>query len=112
MCRSGAEQKRRRLAEVEIRESTERAFEAYGEQLELVPRFTYLGRVMTAGDDDWPAVAGNLKRRGGAGGDYRGYCEGRERHHGSRGPFSRRWCSKYCCSGLRRGWSLQIWSGR
>ena len=62
MCRSGAERKRRRLAEAEIREITERDFEAYGEQLELVPRFTYLGRVMTAGDDDWPSVAGNLKK--------------------------------------------------
>ena len=47
---------------MEIRESTERAFEAYGEQLESVPRFTYLGRVMTAGDDDWLAVAGNLQK--------------------------------------------------
>ena len=62
MCRSGVERKRRRLAEAEIRESTERALEAYGEQLESVPRFTYLGRVMTAGDDDWPAVAGNLAK--------------------------------------------------
>ena len=62
MCRSGAERKRRRLTEAEIRESTEMAFEAYGEQLQLVPRFTYLGRVMTAGDEDWPAVAGNIKK--------------------------------------------------
>ena len=38
------------------------AFEAYGEQLESVPRFTYLGRVMTAGDDKWPTVAGNLAK--------------------------------------------------
>ena len=30
MCWSGTERKRRRLAEVEIRKSTERAFEAYG----------------------------------------------------------------------------------
>ena len=29
---------------------------------ESVDSFTYLGRVMTAGDDDWPAVAGNLKK--------------------------------------------------
>ena len=36
------------------------AFEAYGKQLEVVPSFKYLGRIMTAGDDDWPAVAGNL----------------------------------------------------
>ena len=33
MCRSGAERKRRRLAETEVRESTEMAFEVYGEQL-------------------------------------------------------------------------------
>ena len=62
MCRSGADKKRRRDTEAEIRESAERAFEAYGGQLESVSRFTYLGRVMTAGDDDWPAVAGNLKK--------------------------------------------------
>ena len=32
------------------------------QQIKLVPRFTYLGRVMTVGDDDWPAVAGNLAK--------------------------------------------------
>ena len=60
MGRSGAERKRRRLAETEIRESTEMAFEAYGKQLKTVSIFKYLGRIITAGDDDWPAVAGNL----------------------------------------------------
>ena len=60
MCRSGAEQKRRRMAETELRESTERAFEAYGRPIEAVHSFKYLGRIMTVGDDDWPAVAGNL----------------------------------------------------
>ena len=52
----------RSRTEAEIREIMERAFEAYGEQLESVPRFTYLGRVMTVGDDDSPAVAGNLAK--------------------------------------------------
>ena len=60
MCRSGAEMKRRRLAETEIQEITEIAFEVYGKQLNTVPSFKYLGRILTAGDDDWPAVAGNL----------------------------------------------------
>ena len=60
MCRSGAEQKRRRMAEIELGESTEMAFEAYGKQLKAVSSFKYLGQIMTAGDDDWPAVAGNL----------------------------------------------------
>ena len=60
MCRSGAERKRRRLAETKIRESTEMSFEVYGEQLKTVTSFKYLGRILTAGDDDCPAVAGNL----------------------------------------------------
>ena len=62
MCKSGAERKPRRLSEEEIRESTEMAFEVYGKQIKSVPRFTYLGRVMTVGDDDWPAGAGNLAK--------------------------------------------------
>ena len=36
------------------------AFEVYGEQLKTVPSFKYLGRILTAGYDDWPAVAENL----------------------------------------------------
>ena len=49
-CQKGAEQKRRRMAEAELRDSTERAFEAYGKPLETVSTFKYLGRVMTVGD--------------------------------------------------------------
>ena len=33
---------------------------AYGNPIETVTNFKYLGQVMTAGDDDWPAVSGNL----------------------------------------------------
>ena len=62
MCRSGAERKRHRLAEAEIRDSTEMAFEVYGQQIQLVPRFKYLGRVLTEGDDDCPELAGNLAK--------------------------------------------------
>ena len=42
------------------REISERAFKAYGEPLENVTEFRYLERVLTAGDDDWLAVVGNL----------------------------------------------------
>ena len=52
----------RRLAEAELRDSTERSFEAYGEPLENMMAFKYLGKVMTAGDGDWPAVVGNLRK--------------------------------------------------
>ena len=40
----------------------ERAFHAYGQPMEAVSEFRYLGRVLTATDDDWPAVAGNIKK--------------------------------------------------
>ena len=59
-CARGAERKRRRLAEAEKRESLERFFEAYGEPIQNVSTFRYLGRVLTARDDDWLAVVGNL----------------------------------------------------
>ena len=61
-CSRGAERKRWRLAEEELRDITERAFEAYGAPLENVTAFKYLGWAMTAGDDYWPAVVGNLQR--------------------------------------------------
>ena len=61
MCQgSGAERERRRLAEEELRESTERYFEASGAPLGNVTAFKYLGQVMTAGCYDYPVVASNL----------------------------------------------------
>ena len=51
-CARGADRKRQQIAEAETRESSERAFEAYGEPLEKVKTFRYLGRVLTAGDND------------------------------------------------------------
>ena len=36
------------------------AFEVYRKQLKTAPSFKYLGRILTAGDDDWPAVVGKL----------------------------------------------------
>ena len=59
-CKKGAEQKRQRMAEADTQESTERAFGAYGEPINNVTEFKYLGRVLRAGDDEWPAVVGNL----------------------------------------------------
>ena len=50
--RVGADKKRQQLAEAEVRDSTEMAFEVYREQIQTVPRFKYLGRILTEGDDD------------------------------------------------------------
>ena len=46
--------------ETEIRESTEMDFEVYGEKLKTVPSFKYQGIILTEGENDWPAVAGNI----------------------------------------------------
>ena len=61
-CSKGAEKKRQWLAETETRENLERAFKAYGESMKAVSEFRYLGRLLTATDVDWPAVAGNVKK--------------------------------------------------
>ena len=58
-CTRGVELNRRRLVEVDLRESSERGFEAYGEPLENVTVFRYLGQVLTAGYIEWLAVLGN-----------------------------------------------------
>ena len=50
--KKGAERKRQRLAGAEMWESTYQAFEPYREPIKNVLAFTYLGRVLTAGDDD------------------------------------------------------------
>ena len=61
-CQKGAERKRRRLTETETRKNTERAFHAYGKPTAAVSEFRYLRRLLTATDDDWPAVAGNIRK--------------------------------------------------
>ena len=59
-CKKGAERKRRRLAETQMQENSEWAFHAYGKPMEAVSEFRCLGRLLTATDDDWPAVAGKI----------------------------------------------------
>ena len=61
-CKKGAERKRRRLTETETQENSERAFHAYRKLMEAVSEFRYLGRLLTATDDDWPEVAGNIRK--------------------------------------------------
>ena len=45
-----------------MRENSERAFEAYGAPINRVSEFKYLGRILTAADDDWPEMVGNLRK--------------------------------------------------
>ena len=61
-CIRVKERKRRWLEEEEVRENLERDFQDYGEPLENTTAFRYMGMFMTAVDDDWPAVVGNLHK--------------------------------------------------
>ena len=61
-CKKGAERKRRQLAEKDTRENSERAFHAYRKPMEAVSEFRYLWRLLTATDDDWLAVAVNIRK--------------------------------------------------
>ena len=45
-----------------MRKNTERAFHAYGKPMAAVSEFCYLGQMITATDDDWSEVAGNLRK--------------------------------------------------
>ena len=61
-CSKGVERKRQQQAETETRENLERAFSAYGQPMETVAECRYLGLLLTTTDNNWPAVAGNIKK--------------------------------------------------
>ena len=86
-----------------MRDSTERALEAYRKPLETVATFKYIGRVMTAGDDDWTAVAGNLVKARKRWGRLSRILsrEGADKRVSK--CFLRRWYRRSCCSGRRPG---------
>ena len=42
--------------------TSEKAFHAYGTKMRAVTEFRYLGRVLTDTDDEWLAVAGNIRK--------------------------------------------------
>ena len=42
--------------------TSEKAFHAYRTKMRAVTEFKYLGRVLKNTDDDWPEVAGNIRK--------------------------------------------------
>ena len=60
MCSRGDERRQNRQWEEEARRRNVVAFQDYGRPLVSVSEFNYLGRMLTALDDNWPAVVGNL----------------------------------------------------
>ena len=50
------------MAKEEIQGSAERDFQAYIIPLKMVTSLKYLGRFLTAADNNWPAVVGNLHK--------------------------------------------------
>ena len=60
--KKGAERNLRCLAEEEERAVPSREFRSYGRPIEMVTSFRYLGRVILAADNDWPALVQNLAK--------------------------------------------------
>ena len=60
--KKGADRKQWRTVAAEVETTSEKAFHAYGNKMQVVTDFGYLGRVMTNTDDNWPAMAGNLRK--------------------------------------------------
>ena len=58
----GSERKRRRLVEEKARAGDETAFTEYGIPLDQVTSLKYLGQILTAADENWPAVIINLRK--------------------------------------------------
>ena len=61
-CRQVAERKRRRLEEEEARTGAQMAITVYGIPLYPFTSFKYIGKILMAEDNDWPAVFSNLRK--------------------------------------------------
>ena len=91
-------------AAVESGLSLEVVFTAYGEQLERVDVFKYLGRLLAMDDNDMQAVRSNLKKRPERSG--RGslaYCVARTWNPGYAECSIRLWYRRFYCLVVRLG---------
>ena len=61
-CRRGATLHERRLQVARLRRSNEQIITVNGTDLERVPQFCYLGRVLSLNNSDWPAVYKNIRK--------------------------------------------------
>ena len=62
LCQQGCERKRQHAAAVRSQEALRRWFTAYGEKLEKVEVFKYLGRLIAYNDADTQAMRSNLRK--------------------------------------------------
>ena len=61
-CNKVEERKRRRLVEEDFRSGTERNFREYIHPLTMVKAFKYLGRILSALEDNWQEMVDNLSK--------------------------------------------------
>ena len=89
-CTKGRERNLGRMEEEDMWDSAERGLWAYIIPLDMVTLFKYLGRVLTAEDDDCTAKVGNWKRRGRVERIWQGSWDRRGTTRGYTGCYSRR----------------------
>ena len=61
-CRRGQLAKQRRLATAAKYKAQETHISIHGTPLQTVTSFKYLGRIMSANNNDWPAIYANLAK--------------------------------------------------
>ena len=110
-CARGAEQKRRRLAEAELREILERAFKEYWEPLDNVTAFRYLVQVLTTRGNEWLAVVVNLGKARNSWGWLSQILIREGAYPKVSGHFYKAVAQAVFLSGRRRGCSPRVWSG-
>ena len=86
-----------------MQESAERAFQAYNIPLEKVTSIKYLMRVLTAADDDWPAVVGKPRKARKSWARLPSILGREGANPRVLGFFSKQWYRQCCYLGWRRG---------
>ena len=106
LCREGTLRREQRQAAVESGLSLEVVFTAYGEQLERVDVFKYLGRLLAMDDNDMQAVRSNLKKARKVWQRFSRlltYCVARTRNQGYAECSIRLWYRRFYCLVARLG---------
>ncbi|EJK64199.1 hypothetical protein THAOC_15091 [Thalassiosira oceanica] len=99
----GGERKAQYAAAAANARAFEVEFTAYGETLERVEVFKYLGRLMAMDDNDMHAARHNLKKARGSGRGFRSFCIGRIFHPGFVGCFTKPSSNRFCFMAARPG---------
>ena len=103
MCEGGVARKEQQAAAERAHLSLQQTFTAYGEDLERVEVFKYLGRLLAYDDNDSQAVRSNLKKARGVWARLSRTMRAENASPRVCGVFYKATCNRYCCLEARHG---------